>query len=316
MSHYMDSKDAFLQPVVQQYNNHMVMTNVSRPTKTKYWNIDTQFRDDYQDGINGKAVVVGLPETINNVRAITVTSLQLPLTFYNVAAGLNNNLLHFVDLSQNTTHILTVPDGYYTASALASAINAQFVAAGYSNLTVSINGQTTISCSSTSNYAYTLSFAVTRGQGVDSCFAPGAINFDKHGLKNHLGWMLGFRGITYTVVGQRSIVSEGVCNVVPKYVYLVVDEFLTSNPNSFVAPMFDSVMNKNVLAKINLDYVFYGWGTVLPANLHNGYLNSDRREYTGNVNLKKLKVQIVNETGFAVNLNGADFSFVLQIEYQ
>jgi hypothetical protein len=160
-----------------------------------------------------------------------------------------------------------------------------------------------------------VSFAVGHNAGVGS-ECGGVIGLDKYGVKNHLGWLLGFRGITYTVVGQGSVTSEAMNRLTPKYVYLVVDEFLTSNPNSFVSPMFDSLLNRNVLAKINLDYVFYGFGTVLSANLCNGYLDSDCREYGGTVNLKRLKVQLVNETGMAINLNGEEFSFVLQIAYE
>ena len=47
MSKYMDNKSMFLEPTVSQYGSRMVMTNVSKPTKTKYWNIDTQFSSDY-----------------------------------------------------------------------------------------------------------------------------------------------------------------------------------------------------------------------------------------------------------------------------
>jgi hypothetical protein len=45
-------------------------------------------------------------------------------------------------------------------------------------------------------------------------------------------------------------------------------------------------------------------------------LLSDRRKYSGKVNLQKLRVQLVNEYGVAVNMNGMDFSFCLEIEYE
>jgi len=49
MSQYFDNKDMFLEPSVKQYGNHMVMTNVQKPTKVKYYNLDTRFRDDYDE---------------------------------------------------------------------------------------------------------------------------------------------------------------------------------------------------------------------------------------------------------------------------
>jgi hypothetical protein len=65
-----------------------------------------------------------------------------------------------------------------------------------------------------------------------------------------------------------------------------------------------------------MNYKNYGNGTVLPANEYNGLLLSDKRTYSGKVNLQKLKIQLVNEYGFPVNLNGLDFSFCLEIEYE
>ena len=37
----------FMEPKTKQYGSHMVMTNVQKNSKTKYINIDTQFRDEY-----------------------------------------------------------------------------------------------------------------------------------------------------------------------------------------------------------------------------------------------------------------------------
>ena len=39
MSQYFDKSDLFLDPKVKQYGSHMVMSNVHKPTKTKYVNI-------------------------------------------------------------------------------------------------------------------------------------------------------------------------------------------------------------------------------------------------------------------------------------
>lgn len=54
--------------------------------------------------------------------------------------------------------------------------------------------------------------------------------------------------------------------------------------------------------------------SVLP--LSNDDLLSDVRSYTGKVDIQKLNVQLVNENGIAMNLNGADFSFCLRLEHE
>ena len=45
MSQYFDKNNLFLEPKVKQYGSHMVMSNVNKPTKTKYVNVDTKFSD-------------------------------------------------------------------------------------------------------------------------------------------------------------------------------------------------------------------------------------------------------------------------------
>jgi hypothetical protein len=80
--------------------------------------------------------------------------------------------------------------------------------------------------------------------------------------------------------------------------------------------MHDSLIRKNILAKITLNRTTFGYGTVLPANNYNGYLLTDRRNYTGKVDLQKLNVQLVDDTGTPVDLNGLDFSFCLEVEQE
>jgi hypothetical protein len=87
MSQYFDNKDSFLQPKVNQYGSHMVMTNVHKETKKKYWNIDTRFRDDYSQysqTLSGSQInwyTFTLPQTINDVKNIFVNTLELPISF-------------------------------------------------------------------------------------------------------------------------------------------------------------------------------------------------------------------------------------------
>ena len=49
MSQYFDNKDLFMGPIVNQYGSHMLMTDVKKETKTKYINIDTKFREEYNE---------------------------------------------------------------------------------------------------------------------------------------------------------------------------------------------------------------------------------------------------------------------------
>jgi hypothetical protein len=322
MSQYFDNKDSFLQPKVNQYGSHMVMTNVYKPTKTKYWNIDTKFRDDYDNyaqTISGSQIrwfTFTMPESINDVKSIYVPNIELPMSFYNISAAFGNNVMKI------NNSLLTIPDGNYTAASLKTAFQTQLAALSLSSVVfdMSYNGNPITSFKNTTGSALTLSFAVKPSNTCNDITNPtngATADFDKFNVKSKLGWLLGFRDISYTISNGATKVAESNLDLNnPRYLYLVVDEFSSGNQSSFVSPLPMSIINKNILAKISLDTIHYGQGTVLPANQYNGLLLSDRRSYNGKVNLQKLKIQLVNEYGFPVNLNGLDFSFCLEIEYE
>ena len=87
------------------------------------------------------------------------------------------------------------------------------------------------------------------------------------------------------------------------------------NINTFVSPMSDSIINKNILSRISMDKNQYDFNTVLPANIANGYLTTSVRNYQGKMDLQRLNIQLVNEYGQVMDLNGQDISLCLEIKY-
>ena len=308
MSSYFDNKELFTGPKVNQYGSHMLMTNVTRTSKIKYVNIDTKFRDEYNSNLTTDYNIT-LPERVTDVLNISVTNIEVPNTIYNISENLGNNAMKLT--SSTYTGILVVPDGNYDQTSLLAALNASAdnipddSATRFINLTfTALNNKIIIT---DGVYSHNIDF------GVDSTGA-----FAKYNFKSRLGWLLGFRNQTYTISATVSKSSEFLCNLYgPRYLYLVVDEF-TSNGNqkSFVAPLPSSVLSKNILARITMDKTTYPFLSMVPANGQNGLLLSDIRSYTGKVDIQKLNVQLVNENGIAMNLNGADFSFCLQLEHE
>lgn len=300
MSKYFDNKDSFMGPKTTQYGSHMVMTNVVKETRKKYVNIDTRFHDEY---MSGNTYNVTLPERINDVKSMLVCNAEIPMSIYNVSADLGNNC--FKITSNGTSSIITIPDGNYDATSLVTAISTA--------LTV-----TTLSCSVVNNkFTFTLtngSADTTIDFAIDSTGA-----YDKYNFKGKFGWMVGYRelSIELSYSADDSVSGTAFVNLQsPRYLYLVVDEFTRGNQNSFMSPLAASFINKNILARIVLDSFIYPYGTILTANLSNGYLLSDCRSYTGKVDLQRLSVQLVNEYGVPVNLNGLDFSFCLEVQYE
>ena len=313
MSEYFDNKDLFLEPKVKQYGNHMVMTNVMKPTKRKYYNIDTRFRDDYDEYSNPKQTIcnITLPQRINDVKSIMVCSAEIPLSYYNISASLGNNSFQIIRSSDNSEKTIIINDGYYDYNSLVNRINDEIANIGFYDIAFNISNNSSIS--STDNY--TFNFAIntsmtTSGNSTDT-------NIDKFNFKSKFGWLLGFRKISYTTSSNRNVVSEAFLDLNgPKYLYLVVDEFNNGNQNSFVSPLYTSILNKNILAKICIDNNHYVFGKTLTANNYNGYLLTDRRCYNGKIDLQRLKIQLVNEIGLPIDLNGLDFSFTLEIDYE
>jgi hypothetical protein len=314
---YFDNKDQFLQPNVSQYNNHMVMTNVHKEVKTKYWNIDTRFRDDYDNynkTLNGGFVpsyTFSLPQTINDVKTISIENTEIPISFFNISASLENNFM-VVD-----GELITVPDGFYDSVKLKTVIND--LISGSTVFDISLNGDPYSSFRHPGKEII-LDFAV---RPSNTCLyvtnTDGVSNgdFDKYYIKSKLGWLLGFRNINYIVPTNAKLFSECLVDFsTPRYLYLIIDEFTSSNSNSFISPLPTSIINKNILAKVSIDYNHYPFGTMMVANNSNGYLVSDTRHYNGKVNLQRLKIQLVNEYGKPVHLNGLDFSFCLKITYE
>ena len=319
MSQYLDSKTLFQQPRVDQYGAHMVMTNVAKPSRFLYLNIDTAFSDDYSYSGNIAQHTVTLPERINSVKSISVLNAEIPITFYNVSDTLGNNAFQYTATVGGSTtygpYTVVVPNGSYTSSSLVSQVNTilQTHALGAYVLRCSVSGNQClfdISGTSGSSISVSVDFTVAQNGSVDNYL-----------LKSKLGWMLGFRGTGYTLVSSSSrVLSEGVIFInKPKYVYIAVDEFSKNSATTFHTALPKYQINKNILAKVSLNPTTYGtFGAVLPANIMNGLLVSDQRTYGlgGKTDIQRLFIQLLDEKGNVMSFNGCDFSFCLQIELE
>lgn len=306
MSQYFDKNDLFLEPKTTQYGSHMVMSNVHKPTKRKYINIDTRFSDEY-NYLSVANCNVTLPERINDVKSISIASIELPMSFYNISSSLGNN--SFQMTSDTGTYTIVVPDGEYISTNLKSTLNALVndkTSATSSDLSFNIvsspTGGELISVSSSINCS--LNFAVN-DKGVT----------DKYNVKSKLGWMLGFHQVEYDITNSTTTAEFKIDLNGPRYLYLALEEFHNGNKNSFISTVSSGLVNKNIIARISLDKSNYGFGKILPANKLNGLLLSDIRKYSGKVDLQKLNFQLLNEIGNPISLNGYDYSLCLEVEH-
>ena len=303
MSSYLDEKDLFMTPKVTQHGNHMVMTNVQKPNRQLCLNLDTRFKDNFQPS-NLINYNITLPERVNEVKTITISNIELPMTFYNISDNLGNNT--FGITVNNKQSVIIIPNSQYDISGIVLAVNNQILNAGISNLQFSVKNNFSIFSLTGPTNPMTIDFSITANGTSDLS----NINFK-------LGGILGFKYSQY-VLSLSPLISAGFINLRgPRYLYLILDEFSgKGNQSTFSTSLQKSSLGKNILARIQIDGITYPYGNTLIANRGGGLLTSNIRSYNGKIDIQRFNIQLVNEVGIVMDLNGQDLTLCLIVEYE
>lgn len=301
MSYYYD----VLEPSVQQQGSHMIMKGVSKPLKEKIVNIDTKYRTDYDYRSYASANMV-FGEKLSEVRSMEIVSVDIPITFYNIFENndclqTGNNYLRIKN--GGTSKILTMTPNYYTDISFVAEINNQL-----QNLSLS----TDISYSVVNNKSFFKSKVSTYSlaTNVDMCG-----NVYDSNIQNNLGWVMGFRDTSYNLT-TTGIASECILNLkTPRHLFLALNEFSQGNSNSFVSPLEKTNQSKNIIAKICIPSTVK-FGDTLCVNKANGLLVSEVRKYLEKVNIQRMNLQLLDDAGRVIQLNGTDFSLCLKLVHE
>jgi hypothetical protein len=305
-------QERLTQPYIDAFPTTTI-TGIMNPLRKKVintnLNIDSRFRDNYY-GTQSTNFNINLPMKINKITSMQLSAIELPNTFYTISKNYDNN---FFSITANTkTAIINIPEGGYSADGLIGIINTelknlgsyfQYVIFSLDYNSGSGSGRTIVGISPTylqTNpvFPITLNFQTT-SSGSDDRATPLPLKF---------GWLLGFRNGLY--INNSYYVSEGVLDLFgPKYLFLCVDDFNNSVSNNFYSAFNSSMLNKNILARISLKS---GQFTVLQENDYN--LVTTPREYFGPVDIQRLNIQLLDEYGRVINLNGSDFSFCITLQ--
>jgi len=247
-------------------------------------NIDTRFRENYYK-TSSTDFHVSLPIRIKGVTKMKLCSLELPFTIYNVSASQGNNVFYI-----GTTSV-TLPDGNYTVEMMQSELNTRLPPiGGYEAIIDKRTKRVVISATAT----FTLKFTTDSNTN----------------LQQTLGWMLGFRFGQYE--GNTSYVSEAPYILKsPRYIFLRIDDYNNTANESIIAAFNSSISTSNILAKIsNAEHID---DNIFMMTLEDKFVSGCKeRNYSGPVDIEKLRIQLVDEYGRIVNLNGSDFSFSLE----
>ena len=275
-------------------------------------NIDSRFRDNYY-GNTSSNYHYDLPLLIKNVVSLQLASMDFPCTFYNINKTFDNNF--FTIIIENTNFVVNVPDGNYTPDDFINCINNILSNAPglfkyiYFTLDISngISGTGKIIIGIRDNYInsnlnttfnFTLDF-IKDVNGLENKSTP---------LPLKIGWMMGFRNGVYT--DNSTYTSEGIIDLLAhRYIYLVVNDYNNNVNDGFYASFSDSILNKNILARISV--TGGGFNIISQNNLG---LITYPRQYFGPVNIQKLQIQLLDEYGRILDLNNMDYSICLTME--
>ena len=235
---------------------------------------------------------------------ITLNVVELPAS-YNIDASRNDTF----DLCGNP---IEIPAGIYDVSnsdtnafAINTQINDIITPMGGTFSIDSKTGKSTISGSGTLD----ISFGASSAGGPTDVSCQNGIVKVNNSLQSRLGWMLGFRKEEYT--GSSSYTSEApVYLKYPRYVYVCIDDYVNSTNDYFTSAFNQSILNKNIIARIEYGYLQQAEGV---RQILTAYPNTSRT-YFGPIDIQRMKISLIDEFGNRVNLNKLDWSLVISCE--
>ena len=294
-----------------------IINPLKKKTNRIFLNVDSRFRDNYY-GTQSTNYNISLPIQLNNIFSMQLSQIEIPLTFSEISKQLGNNFFTIsVNLVGNTpvSEVIEIPSGCYNYSTLTTIINQLLTNLGglFANIVFGVNTNTPGENTGTfQTYV-----------GINSTYVGPAIEFSLNFQANLLGiedrntplplkfgWILGFRNGIY--INSSSYVSEGVLNLQgPRYLFLVVDDFNNNVNNGFFSAFNNSVLNKNILARISN---IQSTSTFQILSQNNLNLITYPRQYYGPVNILNMNIQLLDEYGRIIDLNNMDFSFCLTFQ--
>ena len=295
----MDETTPFLEPQVKQYGSHMIMTNVTKPVNVKHVNIDTRFANNIYK--HNSSYYFTLPEKITSVKSLHIKSVEIPNTFYNISPSLRNNTFLIKTMNDGSSNSIFIDGGSYNdTSSLMSAINTK-IHSFTTDLNFNIDA---------TNHSYFINTSQTKS--FEIIFNTDTFgNLDKYNLRSKLGWILGFDEFMIQVPPNSTYKSNLAVNLnTIRYLYLAVDEFSNNVSDHFIIPMNSHIMNKKIIAKILLNNKIFPYGTIIYETEYTNLVSSTRK-YKGQTDVQKLNIDLVNEWGLPIDLNGLDFSATL-----
>jgi hypothetical protein len=245
--------------------------------------IDSRDRN-YASYPSSSTFVVELPWAFHNVTSAMLLSAEIPQSYYVFNAARGNTSLTVA--LNGVTKTVTVPDGNYTTTSIATALT--------SALTTAFGGTWTVSFDDT-----TLRCSIATPASVN----PGSLAVDATGATKDADWGLGYHlGFAKGVLtaGAGSVTGSRVASMNPEnYVVLGIAEL----DSLVVAGTGRRAFAKVPLASDTFQYGFYD------RNVSAVQLNPPRAR------LGRVTVSLRYRDGTLVDLNGGEWSMTVELSY-
>ena len=293
-----------------------------------------------------------LTESMKNVMSLSLSSIEIPYTWYNIDSEYYNNFLWIGDTR------VEIPSGHYTVSSLVDAFNSD----------LSFNAYFSISYNPAS---YKMSI-LNVGSEVDLVLT---FHRTTETWRNYnLGWILGFRDAEYYFSDSiTQIKGEEMINLMEtQHFFVLLDEYNNNKISNNLVTLYDEESSLTIpeyfsnsldVSGLNANNIVqYNQGVprqitlaqqytlneiliqrhkpteklkfsinsdvlaIIPVDVnglefaHSTFSYVDRnsviRKYCGKVDIDRMRIRLINERGQLVNLNGAHWSLVLKSTHE
>ena len=269
-------------------------------TLKKVLNIDTRFRDNYENS-SSTDFVINLPTAFKKVLSLQVINYQLPYTIYSISKKTGSNSF-YVD-----SNLIEIMDGGYDENTLVQEIQKSLP----NNIEIEYNSiSARFIFTSKNHHVFSLNFDYIENATMNYNLAT---NIDKNQLT--LGWIMGFRNNRIIKNGKQTAIKyDGSNTYISEYCYdgglsnkyylLSVNDYQNNHNIAFVGAFkYQSLTDNNILCKMT-NSKEDGMKTVL----------YPKRIYFGPTNINKLHIKIYDEYGRILDVNNSDLSVEIECE--
>lgn len=266
-----------------------IMNPIERNILKNVIHFDTRFKQNYviestSDKCKNTKFSFNMPTGFKNVISVKLSSFELPKHIYNITEALGNNTLEVDFNNTGVFTLVTLDNGRYTIATLQAQLQTklQTVDGGFS---VEYNDQTG-------------KYKIKNTNTFKLRFKP---VYDRV----NLGYVLGFTDQDYDVAGGADIIAD----TIPKleldneYYYFSFNDYQQSVNHNHFAVMNKNFVTKNIFAKLK-DH----------ESEENNTEYFVKKNYFGPVTLNRVTFELLDKYGNALDLQGADYSFSVEIE--